>query len=233
MSFSQSKVFFKISATFGILFPIIAITFISIATHLSEFNYRENWISDISGPSNSSPIYSSRGLPSILLNLGLIISGIFGTIFAIALKKSEMLKEEKTSLKNKTHGILDKISLRILNLFGIDSSQNNLANIGEKFLIVAMFSLFGCGIFPETILILHIIFGITLFLAIPFALIFIGIAIRNSEKKLGNFVLILGIVSLVSLFLLIRGKAIAEIVSVFSLFIFSVIFGVKLFKMQR
>lgn len=199
----QNLTFFKISGICGILSPFIASIFVSLAIYYSPwFSFRENFLSDIGGPWNSLPIYTSRGLPSLLFNIGLILGGTFALIFAIGIRKS-----------------------------------NIFSDLGTKFLIINAISFIGLGVFPLTILILHIIFGIIFFLTIPLTLIFIGKEMKDNEKNLKKFIKILGIISLISFFLLALPtpygrNAIIELISVFGIFLFYVIFGVKLFKMQ-
>lgn len=66
----------------GILSPAVTIIFIALALAGSPwFSWTENWLSDIGGEPGDRPIWSARGVPSILFNLGLILGGILGMVF--------------------------------------------------------------------------------------------------------------------------------------------------------
>jgi len=72
----------------GILSPAVTIIFISLALAGSPwFSWTENWLSDIGGEPGDRPIWSARGTPSILFNLGLFLGGILGLVFWTGLKE--------------------------------------------------------------------------------------------------------------------------------------------------
>lgn len=196
----------KIAGLCGIFGPIICFVFISVAIFSAPwFDWNENYISDLGGLDGERPIYSARGTESILLNIGLIISGIMEIIFAFAVRKIKFLK---TPLGRK----------------------------GSKLLIIDMIAFTFVGIFPETTGLPHLITAGIFFLIIPFMLLIIGYEFRkSSKKKLGNFIIFLGIFSfcLLSLLLVPRpigNNAIAEVIQAVIFSIFSIVFGYKMFK---
>ena len=79
----------KIRLLCGILSPVTTIIFISLAIAGSPwFSWTENWLSDIGGEPGDSSIWSARGTPSLLFNLGLVIGGVLGMVFWTGLKES-------------------------------------------------------------------------------------------------------------------------------------------------
>ena len=186
----------KIGGLSGILGPIIAFTSILLAIYYSPwFSWTENWLSDLGVYENSSAIF----------NTGLILAGIFGTIFTIAIMQLSMLK-------------------------------NILGRLGTTLLFIDMLALSAVGIFPEDTGSIHTSVSVLFFALIPLSLLLIGFALRkSSEKRLGLFVIYLGIISicLSSLFLVPRpmgSNAIAEIFPAILIAIFSKVLGIKLLR---
>jgi len=74
---SKNGVWLKISGVSGVLTPIIAFTFISLAiASYPEFSWTENALSDLG---------VQTGVTAILFNSGLIIGGVLALVFALGL----------------------------------------------------------------------------------------------------------------------------------------------------
>jgi hypothetical membrane protein len=75
----------------GILCVIIFFTSLIISVFCSNwFSWTENYISELAGSFGEKPIWSSRGIASIILNGGLILTGALGIIFSILIRKDSM-----------------------------------------------------------------------------------------------------------------------------------------------
>lgn len=61
--------------------------------YTSWFSWTENWLSELAGSFGETPIWSARGLPAIVFNGGLILSGIIGLLFSMLMRKSQLFKE--------------------------------------------------------------------------------------------------------------------------------------------
>ena len=58
--------------------------------YTSWFSWTENWLSELAGSFGETPIWSARGLPAIVFNGGLILSGIIGLLFSMLMRKSQL-----------------------------------------------------------------------------------------------------------------------------------------------
>jgi hypothetical membrane protein len=193
----------------GILAPIIGLSCIALAVLLCPwFSWTENYLSDLGGFPGDRPIWAAHGAASILFNVGLIIAGALGVCLVLGLRKSQMF-------------------------------SSSLGNLGTLFLIMDSFALIGIGIFPETTGPPHTFFSITFFILVGVALLLIGLTlIKSSEKKLGGLTIALFIFGLVSVPLFITPKpvgsnAIAEMIPIISISIFSIVFGYRLFCLDQ
>ena len=191
----------------GILAPIIGLGCIGLAILLSPwFSWTENYLSDLAGSPGDRPIYSAHGLSSLLFNCSLVLAGCLGICFGIGIKKSGMF-------------------------------DSNLGNIGLIFYLLDAGALIGIGIFPETTGTPHTFFSVVFFILVGFCLFFLGLAqLKSFEKKFGWFILALLIFGLISVPLFLTPKplgsnAIAEIIPIISVSLFSIVFGYRLFIM--
>lgn len=191
----------------GILAPIIGLGCIVIAILLSPwFSWTENYLSDLGGSPGDRPIYSAHGLSSVLFNFGLILAGCLGLYFGIGIKKSGMF-------------------------------DSTLGSIGLMFYLLDACVLIGIGIFPETTGAPHTFFSVVFFILVGFCLFFLGLAqLKSFEKKFGWFIMALLIFGLVSIPLFLTPKplgsnAIAEMIPIISVSLFSIVLGCRIFIM--
>ena len=92
VTINQDKLL-KISGIFGLLsFLVLFICLSSSIFYFTGFNWTNNWISQLAGSYGDTPIWSANGASALLLNFGLIISGLFGIIFSILISKSLKFK---------------------------------------------------------------------------------------------------------------------------------------------
>ncbi len=190
----------------GILAPIIGLGCIGLAILYSPwFSWTTNWLSDLGGFPGAEPVWAAHGISSILFNAGLIVAGILGIFFAMGLRKS---------------GLLNTI----------------LGNAGTMSLLLTTCALIGVGIFPETTGTPHRFFSVVFFFMISLSLLLIGIAfLKSSERTFGGFTLALFIFGLISIPLFLTPKplgsnAVAEMIPIVSISLFSIVFGAKLLR---
>lgn len=201
---SKSYIPLRLGGICGILAPIIALSCIGLAIlYCPWFSWTENYLSDLGGSPGDRPIWSAHGIASILFNFGLVIAGILGICLAIGIRKS---------------GIL----------------TTSLGKAGTMIFIFNAFALIGIGVFPETTGAPHTFFSVAFFLLVGLSLWFMGMGLlKSSEKNLGWFLLALLVFGLTSipLFLTPRpwgSNAIAEMIPIVSIALFSIAFGIKL-----
>ena len=203
---SKQILLYKMAGLCGVLSPVIAFTCIGLAIfHSPWFSWTRSWLSDLGGTVGETPVWAARGIASIIFNAGLIVAGILGILFVVGIIKSGVL--------------------------GI-----RLGRLGSLLLISDMCALSAIGVFPETTGNLHVLAATIFFFLVPMSLLFIGVKLRkSSEKKMGLFMILLGILSLASLPLLsfpqpLGSNAIIEMFPSVAVSVFAVIFGIKLFK---
>ena len=81
----------KLAGMLGLLSAIIFFICIGLSIHFSPwFSWTENWLSEMAGSLGETPIWAARGISSITFNVGLIIAGIIGILFAVMIRKSRM-----------------------------------------------------------------------------------------------------------------------------------------------
>lgn len=200
--------FIKFAGICGILLPIIVFSFIGISIYLySDFSWFENWLSELAGEPGEDPIWAARGLSSIMFNAGIILAGLFGLILVSALWRLSLL-------------------------------DSKIGRIGKIFLLIDILALISIGVFPNTTGIYHSVASVLFFFFVPLALVPLGIEFRkNKENKIGNSVILLGVLSFFSfpLFLIpepLGSNALVEMIPSTSLAISSVIFGVYLLRLK-
>jgi hypothetical membrane protein len=73
----------------GIICIIIFFTSIAISIFCSSwFSWTDNYISELAGTLGERPIWSARGIASVILNIGLILTGVSGIIFSKLIKQN-------------------------------------------------------------------------------------------------------------------------------------------------
>lgn len=190
---------------FGMLAPLVGLGVILISSlMLPWFSWQDNYISDIGGHPESSFLWTTHGVPSVIFNFGLVAAGFLGILFGFGFRKSALAR-------------------------GISGG------LGAVFLIMGAVALVGIGLFTETTGSLHTFFFITFFILVGLAFMFISLALfRSGERRLGLlclFLLIFGLCALPLFFIPkpVGSNAIAEIIPIFSVSIFCVVFGYLLF----
>ena len=199
--------FVSIAGICGIFIPIIAFTSIFLAVSQSpNFNWTENWLSDLAGVYVAPPTFPDRqdvSTPNtaIIFSSGLLICGVLGFIFSIGLWK----------------------------IIRIHSGR-----VGSLIMILASIALFNIGLFPEPTGIPHVIASLTYFILGPIAILYISAATLDSNQKfLGYFIMILGIIGVIFGGVFILFGAIPELIASISISIFTIIFGVKMYRQSR
>jgi hypothetical membrane protein len=140
-----------------------------------------------------------QGTAAILFNSSLVVGGVLTVIFAIGLREI---------LLNKTSG-----------------------RIGTLIFILDAAMLCAIGIFPETAGNVHLYVSVAFFVLLPMSLFLNGVAMmqRPSERKLGLFTIIAGIVAATVWMLPWRAVAIPEIISALAVSVWSIVLGIRLF----
>ena len=190
----------------GILLPVVVFIFISLSLYYSPwFSWYENWLSELAGIAGESPIWAAYGLSSLLFNLGIILAGILGFIYAIVVRRIRILDSHLGRIGT-LFLIVDMLALCAVGIFplttGLSHEISSLA-----FFILIPFSLIPIGISLQKIP--DIIFG--------------------------GLIVFLGYLSLFSfpLFFIPQpwgSNAIIEMIPIFSISAFSIILGIGLLK---
>jgi hypothetical membrane protein len=194
----------RIAGLCGLLAPLIAFICIGTAILLSPwFSWTRNYLSDLGGFPGMEPIYAAHGPSSILFNVGLIMAGGLGIILGLGVRK-------------------------------LDFMDSLPAKAGTIFFILDAAFLTGIGIFPETTGEPHTIFSIAFFVTIGICLLFMSITLfRTRRRKLARLTLILLLFGMIAIPLFITPKpvgsnAVAEMVPIISVAVFSIAFGYEL-----
>jgi len=139
-----------------------------------------------------------QGIAAVLFNSGLIIGGILTGIFAIGLRET---------LRTRT-----------------------LAHAGTLILILDVAALCAIGIFPETAGDIHFYVSVAFFTLFPVSVFFIGASMMrvSSERRLGLFTVLVGVVAAVVWVFPWEAVAIPEIVAGLAASVWSIVFGVRL-----
>jgi hypothetical membrane protein len=140
-----------------------------------------------------------QGTAAILFNSSLVVGGVLTILFAIGLREI---------LLNKT-----------------------LGRIGTLILILDAAILCAIGLFPETAGDIHLYVSVAFFVLLPISLFLIGVAMMQelSERKLGLFTVMAGIVTAIVWALPWRAVAIPEIIAVLAASVWSIVLGISLF----
>ena len=198
------KNFISFAGLCGILTPTIVFTTIFLAISYSpNFSWTENWLSDLAGVYIAPPTFPDRPDVSTPTTAVIFNSGLF------------------------TCGILGFIfSIGLCKSIRIHSGR-----IGSFIMMFASIALFNIGLFPEPTGIPHVIASLTYFLLGPIAIFYIAAAALDSDQKLlGYFATILGIIGIIFGGVFILFGAIPEFIAALSTSIFTIIFGIKMYK---
>jgi len=213
--------FTAVAGICGVLFFIIFFGQLLLMVALSPgFSWTANWISDLGGtvgadspiPLFKRPVADTPMTASIYVAGG-IISGIVMLIFAFGLWKSMLTPASR---------------------------------IGSLAFIIASIAQICDGIFPEPTGLPHMLETLFLYLFAPMAIFYIAAAtIQSNQKSLGYLVTILGVLSLLQLTALmwilevefstyfsaaIYFRATVQAISMLAIGLFTIIFGVKMYK---
>ncbi len=196
----------KVAGLCGILGPIIGFASIGLAVYCASwFSWTENWLSDLGGTPGERPIWSARGTASVIFNVGLLLAGILGIIFATAVRKIRMLDTPLGRIGTLLF-LLDMFALCAIGIFP-ESTGTPHSVVSFIFFLLIPLSLLPIG---STIR-------------------------KTSEKNLGLYVTLLGAMSLcLSPLLYISrpwgGNAIAEMFPCILTSMFSIVFGIGLLR---
>jgi hypothetical membrane protein len=138
----------QLCCIFSILCTIVFFVSIVLSISLtSNFNWTENYISNLAGFLGDRPIWTARGASSLIFNIGLILTGIFGIIFSFLIKKSRMFG-----------GNLGRIGCSILTIDMISLSGIGVfpVTLGQ---IHVLFSFILFGLAPLLLLIMGYLIG--------------------------------------------------------------------------
>jgi hypothetical membrane protein len=192
----------------GILAPVIGLSSIFIAIlYLPWFSWTEHYLSDIGGNPGSRYLWSTWGVPSVIFNFGLVAAGVLGICFAFGIKQSKMI-------------------------------DSKLGDLGIAFFFLDAGAVIGVGLFTESTGEWRTFFSTAFFVLLGAGLTLIGIALlKLNEKKLGWFTIALLIFGLCSVPLFMTPKpvgsnAIAEIIPIISISVFSIVLGFKLLRIK-
>lgn len=203
---SKLPMLVRIAGLCGVFAPIIAFTCIAIAIYYSTcFTWTGNWLSDLGGMPGETPMWAARGIASVVFNVGLIITGIMGAVFATAIRRTRMLNTRLGRIGTLLL-VLDMSALCAVGIFPETTGYLHTFVSIVFFFLVAL-SLLAIGTVMR----------------------------KASEKTLGCFVTLLGAISLCSLPLLLipqpwGGNAVAEMFSIVSIAVFAIVFGISLLK---
>jgi len=223
----------------GIFGPVIGCLFICTALYFASpwFSWTDNWISDMGGSDGDRPVWSAEGTESILLNAGLIISGLLGMIFADGIRRIRILDSE-WGRRGTLLLFMDMAALVLVGVFPLSLMTGHYIAALSFFLLLPV-SLLAMGTalteFNESIE------GSGGSLTSqdtppPFSPLELPMGITFSDpRELGRFVKALGMIALllVPALALPRpwgGNAIVEVLAVVMMSVFSMVFGYGLWK---
>jgi len=202
----EKTIIIKFAGLFGLLVPFIVFIIIGVSIYYSSgFSWTNNWLSELAGQAGEEPIWAARGVSSLIFNIGIIVAGLLGIVFTIAIWKIKILNS-KLGLLGKSFLTVDMVALLAIGIFPLTTDIYHDIVSFLYFLLVAL-SLVTLGIEFK----------------------------RKSETKLGLILIILGIISFSSfpLFFVPQpwgSNAIIEMVPITSLSISAVIFGYNILK---
>jgi hypothetical membrane protein len=199
--------FKKLSGLIGILAPIAAWISITVAIIMSPwFSFTENYLSDLGGSPDSDRLWDTHGYASLIFNFGLVAAGILGLVFSVGIRRYKMFRTPP-------------------------------GNIGTVIMMLVSIALVGIGLFSETTGVIHTFFSVVFFVLVGVALLFLGIDQLRSKEGLTSWLVtslfVFGLLS-IPLFVLpkpLGSNAVAELIPIISISIFSIFYGNRLYKL--
>jgi hypothetical membrane protein len=186
----------------GILAPLVAMVFISIAILYSPgFSLTQNWLADLTGMGHEYVFNVARPLVSsptteILTRSGFIIAGILGIVFS-------------------------------LGLFYDDDAPSH--RLGAVFVALGSAALGAISIFPESTGLINLVVGYAFYLLIPIAILLIGGALIGAfHNRLGGLSIALGMIALIGVSFQSYGRGVAEAIIISPIAVWDIVFGVRL-----
>jgi hypothetical membrane protein len=195
----------RIAGWCGIASPVVALACVFAAASISPwFSWTSNYISDLGGYPGERPIWSVHGAASVLLDVGLMVGGALGMMFASGLRGTKGLGTSCGRLGSFLF-LIDMLAMTCVGIFPESTGGPHGVSAVAYFVLIPL-SLFLMGIsFRET----------------------------SYDKRFGVMALLLGLVSFFSfpLFALprpYRANAIVELVPSTCIAVFSIAFGYRL-----
>lgn len=196
----------KIGGLCGVLGPIIGLTFVGASIYFAPwFSWTDNYLSDLAGDVGERPIWSALGKESLIFNVGLIIAGILGIVFAANIREIPMLDTPLGRLGTLLF-FLDMVALCAVGIFPKTTGfPHAVASVSFFFLVPLSLLFIGTEVR------------------------------RWHEKILGWFVTLLGVIALclAPLFFIPQpwgSNAIAEMFPTILISAFAIVFGTRLLK---
>jgi hypothetical membrane protein len=196
----------KTAGLCGMLAPLAGLVFVSLAILSSPwFSWTENWISDMGGSDGERPIWSARGTESVLLNVGLVVTGTLGTVFALGVGKIRF-PDTITGRRGAQLLFVDMVAMIMVGVFPMSLQALHYIVALAFFLLL-----------PFTLLALGRAFG------------------ESTEPELGRLIHYLGISTLCLSPLLAvprpwGGNAVAELFPAAAMGLFSILIGFHMWK---
>jgi len=208
---SKGLIPMRVAGLCGVMTPIIIFTCIGLAISYSPwFTWTGSFLSDLAGMVGDRPIWSARGIASVLFNVGVIISGFMGCIFAIAVRRIRMLNTRLGRFGTRFL-LLDMAALCAVGIFPETTG------------------------YPHTVVSLAFFFLIPVAL-IPIGTVMRKTSEKTGwpEKTAGWFITILGLIALFSSLLLVPlppswswgGNAIVEMIPSVLISVLATVFGI-------
>ena len=207
---TRTVIWLKASGVCGILAPVVVFTCIFLSINSApEFNWVENALSDL----GVMPDFTAA-----VFNYGLIVSGIFGFIFATSLFRV----------------------MRFFKVFSADGKPCFLGNSGlggALLFSLACLALVAIGVFPENVRYLHFFASVAFFVLLIGSLLRLGIGFwQVRQKPLAVFTLLLGVIAAAPWLLLffvryVSGVAIPEFIAAVAGGLWALVFGYKMLMM--
>jgi len=171
----------------GIASVIIAVTAIMLAvSYAPSFDMTQNWISDLTGTSHAYFLNVSRPIVNTVTTEIIVRTGwIVAGVLAIVFA---------------------------IGLYYDDSTPSY--RLGAIFTGLGAAAFVGIGVFPEPIVVPHLVATYTFFLlAAVGSLLIAGVLINTPDKRLGAVILALGVIALIGTSLLSYTRGVAEGIS--------------------
>ena len=200
----MTKRTYKVAKAYGVFVPLIALAFIFISIHYSPwFSFTGNWLSDLAGLPGETPIWTAKGAVSLYFNVGLILAGVAGVVFAFELRKLQMFQ---TRLGRVSVSLLALVAFA-LGFLGVLPQTTGLIHylVAVTFFLLVPLALISLGLVLK----------------------------NSNEKKLGWSAILLGVVSLSSLILLklvsrpFGSNAIAELFPIVAISLFIALYSAR------